>query len=170
VNFPPGRDVPNLVTVPVGADGSVRLYNEAGNTHVVADVVGWYSAPGAPGGAVYKPVAPARIVDTRSGMGTGGIGTPVGPGRTLVAGVTGTGGVPATGASAVLVNVTVTQPTATSFIAVTPGGGATTSSLNFVPGQDVPNLVVVPVGPDGSVRVYNSAGTVHVIFDVVGWF
>jgi hypothetical protein len=34
----------NLVVVPVGTDGSVQLYNDAGSTHVVADVAGWYLA------------------------------------------------------------------------------------------------------------------------------
>jgi len=34
----------------------------------------------------------------------------------------------------------------------------------------VPNLVMVKVGPDGKVNVYNAVGQVHVIFDVVGYF
>ena len=46
----------------------------------------------------------------------------------------------------------------------------TASNLNFGPGQTVPNLVMVKVGPDGKVNVYNAAGQVHVIFDVVGYF
>ncbi|MDP8993095.1 MAG: hypothetical protein M3N31_08620, partial [Actinomycetota bacterium] len=74
------------------------------------------------------------------------------------------------GVSAVVVNVTVTQPTMYSFASVTPNGGNASSNLNFVPGQDVPNLVVVAVGSDGNVRAYNNAGSTHVIFDVVGWF
>jgi hypothetical protein len=34
----------------------------------------------------------------------------------------------------------------------------------------VPNLVVVKLGPDGAVNLYNQNGTAHVIFDVVGWY
>ena len=32
----------NLVTVPIGSGGKVRIFNAAGSTHVVADVVGYY--------------------------------------------------------------------------------------------------------------------------------
>ncbi len=165
LNVGPGTDIPNLVTVPVNAaDGTVRIYNAAGSTHVLADVVGWYSAPGA-SGSRFTPVAPARIVDTRLGPRV-----PVGADQTLTADVTGVGPIPAVGVSAVVMNVTVTEPTRASFLSVTPQGGNATSNLNFVAGQDVPNLVVVAVGNDGNVRAYNAAGTVHVLFDVVGWF
>ncbi len=170
LNFMSDRNVPNLVTVPVGPDGNVRIYNNAGATHVVADVSAWYTLPGATTGASFTPVTPSRIVDTRIGTGTAGSTAPVGPGRTLTADVTGVGGVPSSGVSAVVVNVTVTQPTMYSFASVTPNGGNASSNLNFVPGQDVPNLVVVAVGSDGNVRAYNNAGSTHVIFDVVGWF
>jgi hypothetical protein len=41
LNFPPDQTVPNLVTK-VGADGEVSIFNAAGVTHVIADVVGWF--------------------------------------------------------------------------------------------------------------------------------
>jgi hypothetical protein len=44
------------------------------------------------------------------------------------------------------------------------------SNLNWVPGQTVPNLVVVKLGPDGKVILFNSGGNVDVIVDVVGWY
>ena len=60
----PGQDVPNLVIVKVGAaDGSVKVYNDSGSTHVIFDVVGWYGASG----DLFHPVSPARILDTRFG-------------------------------------------------------------------------------------------------------
>jgi hypothetical protein len=37
-------------------------------------------------------------------------------------------------------------------------------------GQTVPNLVVVDVGPDGKVDLYNAHGATHVVADVAGWF
>jgi len=68
------------------------------------------------------------------------------------------GGVPATGVSAVVLNVTVTQPTTGSFLTVYPSGTTRplASSLNFVAAQTVPNLVVAKVGADGKVGVYNN--------------
>jgi hypothetical protein len=46
----------------------------------------------------------------------------------------------------------------------------TASNLNFTGGKTIPNLVMVKIGGDGNVRVYNNNGQVHVIFDVVGYF
>ena len=101
-------------------------------------------------------------------------GTPAGavdPGETVVVDVTGVGGVPAN-ATAVVLNVTATQPTTGSFLTVYPSDTALplASNLNFDTGVTVPNLVIVKVGADGNVKVYNKLGSVHVIFDVVGWY
>jgi hypothetical protein len=41
--------VPNLVVAKVGAGGKVSLYNNAGSTHLVADVMGWFPAAATPG-------------------------------------------------------------------------------------------------------------------------
>ena len=80
--------------------------------------------------------------------------------------ITGQGGVPASGVSAVVLNATVTQPTAPSFLTIGPSGVTRPliSNLNYVPGQTVPNLVTVAVGSNGKVSVYNHSGSVHVIF------
>jgi hypothetical protein len=114
---------------------------------------------------LYHALPPARILDTRSGG-------PVAAGATVLQTVTGVGGVPATGVSAVVLNVTVTQPTAPSFLTVYPNGAARppTANLTFVADQTVPNLVVAEVGVDGKVAVHNGAGSAHVIVDVVGWY
>ncbi|HKF77599.1 MAG TPA: fibronectin type III domain-containing protein, partial [Candidatus Dormibacteraeota bacterium] len=85
-------------------------------------------------GGTYHALIPARVLDTRSGGG------PLGPGQTLPLPVTGQGGVPAlvngAGVSAVVLNVTVTDTTAASFLTVFPTGTAlpTASSLNWVAG------------------------------------
>jgi hypothetical protein len=42
LNFEPGRPVPNLVITKVGIEGMVSFYNYAGDTHVIADVMGWF--------------------------------------------------------------------------------------------------------------------------------
>jgi hypothetical protein len=75
--------------------------------------------------------------------------------------------------SAVALNLTVTNPKAGGFVTAYPSGGSrpNTSSLNFSAGQTVANLAVVPVGPDGTVELYNgSGGTIALVADVSGYF
>lgn len=170
LTFVPGQTVPNLVVARVGADGKVSVYNNAGSTHVIFDVLGWFSDASGPAGGRFNPLAAARILDTRTG--TGGFSAPVGPGATIAPTVAGRGGIPS-GASAAVLNVTVTQPTAAaSYLTVFPTGAPrpNTANLTFVAGQTTTNLVVAKVGTDGKVSVYNHAGNSQVIFDVVGWF
>ena len=118
----------------------------------------------------YRALPPTRILDTRTG--TGGFVGPIAPASVIDVQVTGQGGVPATGVSAVVLNVTVTQPTALGFLTLYPSGSPLplASNLNFDPGEDIPNLVIVKVGPNGRVSTYNSSGNSHVVFDVAGWF
>jgi uncharacterized protein YkwD len=166
LNYGAAQTVPNLVTVKVGSGGRVSLFNAVGNVDVIADVAGWYDDGTSSTGCRYHPLTPARILDTRYGSG------PVGAGSTLGVQVTGQGGVPSTGVSAVVLNVAVTGPTAPSYLTVFPGGAPmpTASNLNFVGGQTVSNLVIAKVGSDGRLSVFNAAGAVHVIADVAGWY
>jgi hypothetical protein len=119
-----------------------------------------------PGGALFHPVPPSRVLDTR--MGPGKLGT----NATLDLDVTGVGAVPPTGVGAVILNVTVAEPTAQSFLTVFPSGENRPDAANlcFVAGQIVPNLVLVKVGAGGNVSLFNSGGSTHVIADVAGWF
>jgi hypothetical protein len=170
LNFVAGQTVPNLVVVKLSDVGTISLYNDAGSTHVILDVVGWYGTSGGWNGTGYRALSPARILDTRNG--TGGVTGPIGPGGTLTVPVAGRAGVPASGASAVVVNVTATQPSVGGFLTVFPGGPVRplASSLNFVAGQTVPNLVMAMLGADGTISLYNNAGNTHVVVDVVGWY
>jgi parallel beta-helix repeat protein len=110
--------------------------------------------------------APTRVLDTR--IGVGAAKAKLGSGATLTLTVPG---LPA-GTTAVALNVTVTNPTAGSYLSVYPGGGSrpTASNLNFTAGETIPNLVLVPLGPGNTVTFYNAVGTVNVIADLVGSF
>jgi hypothetical protein len=68
--------------------------------------------------------------------------------------------------------VTVTQPTASSYLTVWPTGTPRpgTSNINYLAGDTVPNVVIVPIGAAGSVDFFNFAGDAHVIVDVLGVF
>ena len=165
LNWPSGATRPNLVTVKIGSNGKVAMFNNAGTAHVIADVVGYYSTAG----DQFFTMTPYRTLDTRDG--TGGVSGVVGPGVTKSVKVTGRAGVSFL-ATAVVLNVTVTSATAGSHLTVWPGGAAkpTASNLNWETGQTVPNLVVVKVGSGGTINVFNNSGNVHVIADVVGWY
>ena len=168
-----GTTVPNRVVVPIGAGGKVTFYNGSGSTDLLVDVNGYFTDATASGN-VFVGVPPTRIVDTRFGIGA--LASPIGPGMSIPVTVAGVGGVPTmasgTPPQAVVVNVTVTNPTAASFLTVWPSGTGMplSSDLNFVGRQTVPNLVVVKVGSDGKINVFNGFGSTDVVIDVVGWF
>lgn len=168
MNYVAGQTVANQVIVPVSKDGYVELYNGGWNAvDLLADVTGYFHRSANDG---YTSLAPVRFVDTREGLGAA---------RGQVAGqsaigvqITGRSGVPA-GASAVALNVTVTNPREAGHLTVFPAGQAapSTSSLNFAAGQTIANSVIVPVGADGKVNIRNGAWAgADVIVDVVGYY
>jgi hypothetical protein len=162
--------------VKVGTGGSVSFYNGAGSVDVVADVGGWFTdGSTAATGSLFVGVTPARILDTRDG--TGGVPiAPLGSNATMVASVAGHGGVPAmtaaTPPTAVVLNVTVAGPTAASYLTTWPDGATKplASDLNWVSGETVPNLVVVKLGSNGNIDLFNGVASVNVVIDVVGWY
>ncbi|SCE71464.1 hypothetical protein GA0074695_0520 [Micromonospora viridifaciens] len=119
----------------------------------------------------YYPLEPGRIMDTRYGFPSLPQ-APIGPGGEVDLQVGGRAGVPATGVSAVVLNVTVTQPTADSFVTVYPSGEArpTASSVNFAKGWLGSNNVTVKLSGNGKVKIYNRNGSTHVVVDVVGFY
>lgn len=171
VNFVRSQTVPNLVVVRVPVNGKVRLYNgSGGSVQLIADVSGYFTGANAPSGqGAFGALVPRRLLDTR---GTTSAPKAAIAARGMVAFTVTGQGVPL-GVSAVVLNVTVTQPTSTGYVTAYPHGGPipTASNLNFLGRQTVPNLVVVPVGGDGKVSLFNgSAGTVHLLADISGYF
>ncbi len=166
LNFSEGQTVPNLVTVPVGANGKVALLNaSSGSSHLIADVAGYY-LPGTPTAAgAFKAVGPTRILDTRRA-------SPAATNGFVSFQVAGANGVPA-GALAAVFNLTVTAPRTFGFATAFPSGSLqpNASNLNFAKGQTVPNLVSVPLGSDGKVSLFNrSDGSAQYIVDLAGYF
>jgi hypothetical protein len=173
LNWTAGQTVPNLVEVPIGAAGQVSFFNAYGITDLILDLQGYViPASPIPGPAgFFNPLPPQRILDTRSGAGVTAAAR-VGAQGSIDVQLTSRGGVPQSGVSAVVLNVTVTNPSAASYLTVFPTGGSTplVSNLNFSAGQTVPNRVIVKVGAGGKLTFFNAAGTVDVIADVGGWF
>jgi hypothetical protein len=166
LNMVARQTVPNMVLCPVGAGGSISLFNNNGSTHVVADVLGSFAA-NAPGRFV--AIQPGRVLDTRDGTGS-----PISRlGQTpLVLALTGVRGIPNSGVSAVLLNVTAVDPSMSTYITVYPAGAERplASNLNAVAGQVVPNMVLARLGDAGSVALYNNSGDVDLVADVMGYF
>lgn len=159
INFGTNQTIANLVTVKTGTNGDVSFFHEGGAAHVIADVQGYYTrtqSDAVPGGW-YRPADPVRWLDTRSSV-------PLGPGQSITATI-------ADGTTyAAMVNVTAVEPSAAGYLTVYGAGSGlpTASTLNFAPGRTIANQAVVD---SAQAVVYNgSAGTVHVLLDVVGLF
>ena len=166
LNFAPGDVVPNLVTVGIGSNGRVTLYHQGGTIDIVADVVGYYSPVS---GDYFTSVTPVRALDTRDG--TGAAATRVAEGGVVSLQVAGSNGVPAN-ATGVVINVTAVTPDVAGYVTVYPNGVTRpiAANLNFVPGDIVPNLVIVGIGTQGKVNFYNQNGTLDLVGDIVGYY
>ncbi len=167
LNPTPERVMGNLVVTAVNAQGEFNVYNNAGSTHCVVDIAGYYSTSPA---SRLTPLVPSRLLDTRDG--TGAPKRRVRGGRTIDVVVAGRGGVPATGIDAVVLNVTSVAPSGPGYVTVHASGDKRpgVASLNYVPGYTIPNLVMAKVGGNGKVSLFVSDGGVDLVADVVGCY
>ena len=124
--------------------------------------------------AEFFTVTPCRVADTRNAAGpTGGPALAAGATRNFpVTG--GVCGIPSA-ATAVSVNLTVTQPAAQGYLTLYPGDAAgppLVSNINFTPGVTRANNAIVLLATNGgTINVTNgSAGLVHFVLDVTGYF
>ncbi len=140
---------------------------------VLIDVTGYITA-----GSDFTATTPTTIVETRPAY------TPVGlPAGALTQNkvyplTLDTSVVPA-GATAVVLNVTVVQPTNFGHIRVYPdtnGLGTTPppimSNINFIPGRDIPNMVIVQLPPGRTIdfyTAYSGSGHTDLKVDLIGY-
>ncbi|MFE5770361.1 PKD domain-containing protein, partial [Streptomyces sp. NPDC056485] len=110
VNVRKGGTSSNTVTVPVGSDGRVVAKLNSGYAALVVDFVGYYQ-PNA--GQRFSPLAPTRVVDTRTAGGA------LGGGQTRTVKVAGVNGIPAD-ATAVAFNLTGTGSTENAHVIAYP--------------------------------------------------
>lgn len=193
LNFTAGQNVPNLGVLRTNASGfaTIRLHSDvAGSADVLVDVFGWFSSscydagtpldPTDERGARLVPVDPGRILDTRGASSTTSDDQPLGSQRQRALRIRGASAI---GGSVivpddpdvvgVVLNVTAVAPTARTYVSVVPelaaGTVPATSNLNVAPGAVKANLVIVPVGADGKVRLYNNSGRTNLVVDVMGY-
>ncbi|MFC5908117.1 hypothetical protein [Streptacidiphilus monticola] len=162
VNFAAHENRSNLVTVPVGADGRIRIFAST-HTDVVADLAGYYrTGTSVPGGTGMLPDAsPDRVLDTRTGKDI-----PVGPGQVVKVHIPQYATWDYT---ALVLNVTAVSPSTNGYVTVYGSGSVpATSSINFKAGQTTAGQAVVATAMNGTVSIYNHAGNVHLVVDVEG--
>ncbi len=138
----------------------------------------------------YTPLSPYRIVDTRCSVtpkpaycsqenlpaANASLSTPAAGGYITVQ-VSGTGvsgdSVPGN-AQAIVATVTAVAAanSQNGYLSVYPAGTSapTASTLNYAPGEAVPNLVTVAIGSGGQVDILASSAHVNVIVDVEGYY
>lgn len=120
-------------------------------------------------GGDYVPVPSSPIVlDTRNGVGATG---ERGEASTTTFTVTG-GAVPTTGVGSVVMRISLLNPTEATWAVLWPDGQARpgTTMISAGVGEDISNVAVVKLGPQGKVNVYNAAGKTHVVAEVQGYF
>lgn len=178
-NFQAGQTVANSVILRPGTDGTVTLRlvtQEPGVAHVIVDVSGFWSADGYPTrGARVRTVDPFRVYNS---LDDGG---PLNGPETATIPIRGVGPVPdLDSVIGVIINVTgdntysgsrqtrfsvVPEPFDQSDRSAWPG----TSNLNLADGQRRANSVIVPIGDDGSIRLFTPFGEIRGIVDVTGY-
>ncbi|MCU1399318.1 MAG: putative thermolysin family peptidase [Acidimicrobiales bacterium] len=167
INAVEGSTIPNAVIVKVGAGGQVCLFNQL-RTHLVVDVNGYF-----PLGSSLTSLVPGRLFDSRPGQPTadgqlsGGGQRPAG--SVTVVPVLGRAGVP-NDATAVALNMTVTEAQFAGFVTVYPCGGdpPLASNLNYSAGQTIANAAVTKVGTGGAVCVLTQS-PIQLVVDVNGF-
>jgi hypothetical protein len=168
VNFSAGAVVPNAVIAKIGVDGKVCVF-VSNQTHLVVDVDAYF-----PTTSSLQPLNPARVLDTRAGYTTvDGLQQGDGArqrGAVTEVQITGRAAVPID-ATAVVLNVTVTEADGPGFATVYPCGTdiPVASNLNYDAGSTLANLVVAKIGAAGKVCIFNSEAT-HLVADINGYF
>ena len=175
INASASNSLANRVIVPVTCSAgncSVSIWNGAGSINIAVDVDGWFSASGQ---AFTAMPSPARVCDTRLGnlSDQGCAKGVVGARHILNIAVTNIDGIPSN-ATAIVATLTAVGATTGTYITAYPGplaaGRPNASDINVATANPVPNLIVVGVGADGTINLYNAVGNVNLIVDVLGYY
>ena len=174
LNFNSNQIVSNLVTVPIGSNGQISVFNAVGDVNVIGDLEGYF-APSSSSAGLFNPLAPIRVADTRtySGNTYQDANSLVGPNSVINVSFANVANIAPADIQAVVLNVTVVSPTATQgYLTIWPSGlpMPTASNLNFSANETVADRVIVGLGSNYSISIYNALGTTNVIVDLDGFF
>ena len=159
VNYAAVEDIPNTVIASPDVYGKLCL-DSSTPVNLIVDMSGWFIS-----GDELNTFTPQRAFDLRT---TGLVVTPNTP---YAFQMTGNFGIPPSGASSVVLNVTATGATESGYITVWPCDQPqpNTSNLNYLPNQDIPNAVIATIDSRGQVCFASSSPT-FLIADISGWF
>jgi hypothetical protein len=168
----PGQIRPNFAVVPLG-QGSISIFIPTGG-NIIVDAMGYFTPSPATEGGRFIPINPTRALDTRpaeSGpVPSGWIAHKPAIGETVRVDLPAGIDVPATGVSALVVNVTATEAGGAGFLQALPTGSAPgqTSTVNYTTGETAATHAIVPLGAGGTISVFTS-NTSHIVVDVMGY-
>ncbi|MFJ8685662.1 hypothetical protein [Micromonospora wenchangensis] len=169
IDYPSGTTSMGMI-VKLPANGKVVLTNKgSGAVHAVVTVQAYFTATPTTGAGL-RTVTASRLLDTR----TAGSGQPVPANGTVDVAVGGAFGLPTRDIAAAALNLTAVSPASSGFLTVWPvdGTASAASTTNFTTGQLArSSFAVSKLGTEGKIRVKNnSAGTLHILVDLQGWF
>jgi hypothetical protein len=175
VNAPPGDTRANGVTAKLAENGTLSVVwcgTRGSTADLLFDVTGYYVAGSS--GAVFVPLEPTRVVDSRINLPFLGPTTTRTQVRIQMA---GRAGIPVD-ANGIAGNLTVTGQTYLGYLTVapqlTPGVTPGFSTLNFPKGDNRANGFNVSLGPGGTIDVVYEAtasgSRTYIVIDVVGYF
>lgn len=169
MNFAAGETISNLVAVrmpptPQGEPESGICFDSTARTHLVVDLEATVDIGAAD---IVLPTL-TRVLDTRDGTGASAHKSV--PEVPLEMQIAGTARV-ATDATAVGINVTVTEPDLPGYLTVYPCGQPRplASNVNFDAGETIPNYVIVRLGAGGKICIVSNVST-HVVADIAEFF
>jgi hypothetical protein len=172
-----GQIRPNFAIVPLGAQGSISIFIPNGG-NLIVDAMGYFTplpatATGATAGR-FVPLNPRRVLDTRptepGPVPSGWVAHKPAASEPVRVDVPAAPDVPATGVSALVVNLTATEPVGAGYLQAIPTGSATgqTSNVNYVKNQNAATLAIVPLGAGGTISVFTSNSS-HIVVDLMGY-
>jgi alpha-tubulin suppressor-like RCC1 family protein len=172
INYAGGVNIANQVTAPIGADGSISLFNAGSKTDAIFDIIGYYK-PAASGTETsqqgrYYAVTPERVYDSRTSN------TPLAGGATREISISSKSSKP-NYTSGVSTNAVVINPSASGYFTAwqssTPRPNS--SNINFSAGSTQASGVTVATAPNKtttSINTFINNGQANLALDLNGYF
>ena len=155
------------ITSAVTLDGNTfKLHNTLGSVDAQLVVYGYFGSSSETTGDGYQPIAPARVLDTRSGIG--GAKRKLAPNGQITVNVTAPGLATANQATVAVVNLTSLNHTGTGWLSAFPSSPLGPHALDYST-YTRENMVLVPV-VNNQFTLINRGGTTDVTVDVAGYY